>query len=445
MANFNFATLTNAQAALSSRLYDATQQQWPAAELTLYIVEALRTWNALTSFWRNEFTFSLAAGVVFYDITNLTVAPNTLRPITVTDGYLAQMIETHLLEPLTSSYPLTWSGSLQFDVAMILDAITRRQNETLGQTGCTITRQTVTAPMTNAGILLGDSTIDIRRVAWLPGSLYPVTILRETDRWAKWAYDYTYTAAVPAPPNTWMQSTDPPPQFKVDRIPPVSGNYEVLTANAGNTANATAAQLLSVPDDWSWVVKWGALGDLLSRESNAKDQPRATYCQKRYLEGLMFLQNSGAVLELELNGVPMGVDAITNGDAFNWQWEAAAQAPPNRCYQSGFNLLAFPPPDAGGYTALVGVVENAPVPVAGGDFIQCNRADYDVILDMAQHLAMFKIPALFAETIPLYQNFLNRAAVYNRKLRAMGSFNWAQWDISQTEEERNPRMEAQTG
>ena len=447
MPNFTYATLSDAQMALAARLYDSGMQQWAAGELTLAIVEALRNWNALTSFWRAEFNMPLKQGVWWYDITDPTVAPNTLRPHTVTDNYLVQAIEYHLLEPPTPTYPLTWSGSKQFSVPGILDAITRRQNEVLGATGCTVTRQLVDAPIVRAGILLPDTTIDIRRVTWLPaaGMGFSPTILKQSDVWAKRSFDSGYTVRSQQPPFVWMQATEPPPRFDVDNVPPVTGQYELLCVRSGGVASAVSppgAQPLSVPDDWSWIVKWGALGDLLSRESNAKDTLRAEYCQKRYTEGLQFLSSASSILSLQVNGIPLFVDAVTNGDRFNSQWQAAAQGPPQSCYTTGLNLVGFPAPDAGPYGALLSVVQNAPVPVNPGDYIQVARSDYDSILDMAQHIAMFKLGGEeFAATIPLYQKFLDRAAVYNRKLKAMGQFQWALADVSRTEEERNPRME----
>ena len=443
MPYYTFATLANAQTALANRLYDPLFQQWPAAELTLYIQEALRTWNALTSFWRDQFTFPLVQAVNFYDITNLLTAPNTLRPVTLEDSDLLQVIETQLLEPATTAYPLVWTGSKQFTVGNILGALTGRQNETLGQTGCTITIQTPAAPTSAAAIVLADSTIDIRRVRWIPTNPalgYTTAILRQTDIFSKTHFDYRYKLRPMGVPNCWMQATEPPPQFDIDRVPPTPGSYEVLTTQAGNTFNTVAPQLLSVPDDWSWVVKWGVLAELLSNESNAKDQPRAAYAARRYLEGLMFLQNASSVLSLDVNQVEIGVDGITNGDNYNYQWQAAAQAPPQTCYTTGLNLVAFPPLDGGFYIADIGVVRNAPVPYDPTDYIQCSRSDYPAILDYAQHLAMFKIPGIFSETIPLYQAFLERASIYNRKLRAMGQLDWAAYDISRTEEERNPRM-----
>lgn len=443
MAGYTYATLAQAQASLASRLYqsatDTAQQFWTASEITVYVVEALRTWNALTSFWRAEFPFTLVQNQFWYSIPGQA---NSIRPFTITDQSLVTTCEYHLLEPLTSSYPLTWTGSLQFSVADILEALTRNQNQALGSSGCTITQANVAAPVSDQRIFLSDSSIDIRRVAWIPatGFGFVNTPLRQTDVWAKRAFDYGYTTAPQEPPDGWMQNAEPPLSFDVDRVVPVEGTYDVLTVNAGATFDADAAQLLSVPDDWSWVVKWGALADLLSRESNAKDPLRAAYCAQRFEEGCRLMSDAAALLSLQINGIPLFVDAVTNGDNFNPLWQANAAASPSSCYTAGLNLIAFPAPDAGPYSALATVVKNAPVPSANSDYIQVARNDYDAIINYAQHLAMVKVGgAEFLATVPLYQAFMRQASQYNKKLVSQGQFQMPMYEVSQLEEERNPR------
>ncbi len=220
----------------------------------------------------------------------------------------------------------------------------------------------------------------------------------------------------------------------------MNGQYDVLTVNSGNTFNTLGAQKLSIPDDWSWLVKWGALQDLLGGESNAKDALRANYAQKRFAEGLQFLANASSVIALQVEDVPLFVDGVTNGDRFNVGWQALAAAYPSSAYLAGLNMMAFPLADAA-YGALVSVVQNAPIPVNPSDFIQISRDDFDVILDYAQHIALFKVGGQeFIRTIPLYQNFLARAATYNQKLRVMGTFEWSEYSISRIDEERNPRV-----
>jgi hypothetical protein len=444
MPNYSYATANDAITALSARLYQSAtsppQQFWTPAELLAYLVEALQTWNSLTSFWRGGFSFPLVQAQNWYDVT---AQPNTLRPFTVTDYELVSLIEYHLLEPQT---PPTspWTGSSQFSFSDILGAITRRQNETLSATGCTISQQNVGAPQTRTGILLPDTTLDIRRVAWIPeaGNGFDTSIMRQTDAWAKMAFDQTYTTAPHQPPSTWLQSTEPPPQFDVDYIPPVPGNYDVLTVNSGPVSNTAGAQAMKVPNDWAWVTKFGALGDLLSRESNAKDAMRADYCQKRYAQGLQIMAQSPAVLAMQLLGYPLAIDAVKNGDNFNTEWQSVNQGTPGSCYYAGLNMLGFPTPDAGPYSAAVTVVENAPVPALMTDFVQVDRGDYDVILDYAQHLATFKSGgAEFTATAPLLQGFLQRAALYNSKLSVAGQFKIDLFGLSQREQSRNPRVE----
>jgi len=163
---YSYANLNDALGALSARLYDdgvAGQpafQQWTQTELTGYLQEALRTWNAQAGFWRTEMSFNLTQGAFFYD---LHAQNNSVIPYTVTQGNVVQQIENHLLEPPTTTYPLTWTGSNQFALSDILAALQRRQDETLGTTACTINQSNVTALLSRR-ISLGDNIIDIRRV-----------------------------------------------------------------------------------------------------------------------------------------------------------------------------------------------------------------------------------------------------------------------------------------
>lgn len=459
---YTYANLNDALTALSERLYDngiAGQpafQQWTQTELTGYVQEALRTWNALSGFHRTAMSFNLSQGAFFYD---LHAQNNTVVPLSVTQNSVVVQIENHLLEPPTTSYPLTWTGSNQIALADILEALQRRQDETLGTAGCTIASSLVAASDANKNTTLGDNTIDIRRVAWVPdGNNYTTKILRQSDAWAERAFDYSYTSASPQPPRTWYQSTEPPISFSVDYLPPTTGNYNILTVQAGpawTASNNSANAGTTIPDDWTWVLKWGALFDVLSRESSAKDILRSEYCRKRYTEGQALLQQSATVLALKLNGSPMAIDAVTSGDEFNPSWQSNSNLAPTAAYLTA-NLVAFGsrriPEGASGnnwsgnYTAAVTVVQNAPVPQNGTDFIQVAKDDYDSVIDYAQHLAMFKQGGYeFLATIPLYQKFQRKAALYNSKLSEMGFFEWPMQDLGTLEEKQNARYSPGNG
>ena len=441
--SYTYKTLTQAQADLSSRLYESTGVQWPIAELTLYLQEAIRAWNSLTSFWRGTFAFSLSSAQSWYDLTSQA---GTLRPMTVTDNLLLRQIEAHLLEPGTPNYPLVWAGSSQFSIQAILSDIAEKRDEVLAETGCYLSEGTVTAG--SGRTVLTDSTLTIRRVAWLPTgtAAYTAAPLQQSDVWAQRAFDSNWTTAAQGQPTVWMQSSEPSLSFDVNRVPPCAGNYDVVTVKAGPTLSTTAATILGVPDDWSWVVKFGALACLFGQEGLAKDSLRAGYCEQRYQEGLKLMRAASALLEIRINNIPLWVDSVYNADRFNPNWQGAAPGPPTSCYVMGLNLIAFgPPPDAGSYSCSATVVQNAPVPVNAGDYIQVARSDYDSVLDESQHLAMLKAGgAEFLATIPMHQSFLRRAALYNQTLEPMGFFKKPMFELSQLEEERNPTVEVES-
>lgn len=482
--SYSYASYTDAIVALNSRLFDYANQQWTQAELTGYLNEALRTWNAMSGFWRSEMVFPLLGNTWWYD---LRTQPNSIIPYTVTQYDLITQIENHLLEPPT---PGAWTGSNQFTLNDLLIALQRRQDDVLGTTGCTISRALYNAAI-NIRTELPDNVIDIRRIAWLPTPLtqpapsvptwqqsthwqdqpapwdaeapsinvpspYANKVLHQSDMWANQSFDSYYTTEPEAAPSTWMQNTEPPPSFDVDRVPPVTGAYEVLSVNSGGQWAQGINLPLAVPDDWAWVVKWGALFDLLSRESNAKDVLRAEYCRRRFEEGMALMEMMPTVLALRMNNVPLAVDSVRNGDDFNPAWQSpagltwaeitetwasatftwnASTGPVNSAYVTG-NLIAFNSISPG-TSATVSVTQNAPV---GGTYIQVARDCFDSIIDIAHHLAMFKAGgAEFAATIPLYQRAQRKAAQYNSKLKEMGFFSMPQLELSVREEQQRPR------
>lgn len=446
MPLYTYATLAQASTDLAARLYDATGQFWTDAERQAYLIESLRSWNAHANFWRSDFSFNTRSGVTWYDFTDATNLPNSLRLLTVTDQSIYSMIEYHLLEPQTSTYPLTWSGSTQFSLADIIAAVQRRRDEILSITGCTISRRIV--PASPGRTVLPDIVLDIRRLAWLPNivgqSTYTAVPITQDDNYALMSFDQGYTVAEPGEPGVYMQSAQPPLTFDVDVPPAVVGQYELLTIEAGPTLSASTASTLLIPDDWTWLIKWGALADLLSRESIAKDIPRAKYCELRYRQGLAILLNAPSLLTMRLNNIPLEVTAVRDQDLYKPTWQAQAAGAPTVALCAGLNLVALSvTPDAGPYGLVASVVENAPIPTSPTDYIQLGRDDYDVLLDEAQHLAAFKMGGIeFLATLPLHARFMQQAAIYNQKLLTYGGMTDAMLALSHMEDMVNPRLES---
>jgi len=437
---YNYITLAQAQQQLANRLYDSGMVFWSPAELTLYLQESLRTWNALTAYWRGDFTFQSAQGVNWYDLTDTTNLPNTLRPLTLHDTDLYTILQLHLLEPTT------WNpyvgGSLQFSADDFLEAVQRRRDEILSVTACRMTLRLV--PAVAGRIQLADTVIDVRRMAYLPNAVFSQlnSIVWPEDAWAEQSFNRNYTIASAGTPFAYLLSTQPPISFDVDVPPAYGGNYELLTVEAGAALTIPTPTLLSIPDDWTPVIKWGALADLLSRESNAKDLPRAAFCEQQYRMGLAALANAPALLALRIDNVPVLIDSVRNADLYTTGWETATQGRPSAALHAGLNLIALAPaPDVGPYSLTATVVQNAPMPVAPTDPVQVARDDLDAILDYAQFLAAWKQGGEeFLRSMQLLQRFMKQAAMYNGKLLEIAEFNSMLLNLSQLEQGTNPTM-----
>jgi hypothetical protein len=435
---YTYLTYSAARQQLANRLYDPTKQFWSDAELKSILLESLRTWNALTSFWRGDFTFPTQTGVSYYDLTDGTNLPNTLRPLTITDAALYLDIQYALLEPSVGVNP--WTGvSTQFTANDLLNAVQRRRNEILSITGCTTTRRLV--PAVNGRIALADTVIDVRRMAYLPAVDPPSTMWPE-DTWGEQSFEQGYLQLPAGTPLTYLLSTQPPISFDTNRPPGGGGQYELLTVESRTEPSIVTPSLLTVPDDWTHLIKWGALADLLSRESNAKDPTRAQYCNQRYLMGAALLSKAPALLSLRIANTPLQIASMRDADLYRASWQAEAQKQPDTALHSGLNLIALvSAPDAGPYSVTATVVRNAPVPTADADNLQVSREDLDAILDYAQHVAAFKQGgAEFLSTIPLLERFLKRGAFYNSKLAELGEFTAPLFGLSQLQEQRAPRM-----
>jgi hypothetical protein len=462
---YAYISLANLRQQLANRLYDASMVFWSSAELTVYVQEALRTWNSLTGYWRGDFVAPTVASQTWYDIPALA---NTLRPYTVTDQSVYETILYHLLEPTTGVV------SAQFTNDDIVQAVQRRRDELLSISSCTQTVRTVGAV---AGrITLPDTVIDVRRMAYLPtesvltGKGYGTgrygfgiygrsaqaqidipapTVLWPEDTFAEQSYDALYTlnpAGTPGLPSTYLLSAQPPLSFDTNCPPAFAGSYELLTVEAGVTLGfAGTATPFLIPDDWTPAIKWGALADLFSRESNAQDPLRAQYCETRYRQLCAVLRDSApALLAMRVNNVPAQVSSVRGTDLYNTTWEGADPGVPRSVSYSAMNLFALNPPaddgiDSVPYDLTVTVVENAPIPTLDDDMVQVAREDLDALLDYCVHIAMVKAGgADFMATVPLFKRFMKQATLYNRKLSEFGEYTDTLMGMAVRERNLNP-------
>jgi hypothetical protein len=435
VATFSWLTYGQTKTELALRLGDTGKVFWTDAELGLYITESLRVWNALTAYWAESYSLNLSPpfpGNWF--AANGSGSP---RHPTLTDSDLYTLIEYHLLEPPTGS---TWSGTNQFSISDLSQAASRRRNEILQVSACNMAEYLLPITPNTSTAQLTDLVLDVRRVRWVPviGQGSPVTLYRGDSRTFQYftpAYQQTE-----ANPLRWDVIGQPPQTVAVDALVNIPSTLQVLEMQGGaDFVPATPSPLL-MPDDWMWVLKFGAMADILSKEQEGKDLERAAYCRKRYEEGLKLMQHMPWLLQGFVDNVPVDTQPLAGADRFNYEWQSRSGAFPELVV-GGVDLFAVSPVATSITTIGMVLVANAPVPVSDSDEIQVPRDVLDCILSEGQHLALFKCGgAEFAQSMALHQEFTGMAMRQNSRLRESGILSTTIRPPVDRQEQQQPRF-----
>ena len=430
--SYAYITSLQAEQALALRLNDVNNTRWGKAENNLYLAEALRSWNALTATWVADWTTTYVqpnpATLPVWNSTgnnyNALVGSNPTSPRyqTLTDAYLYTVAQYMLLEPPTGN--ATWTGTNQFSLADFTQALQRRRDQILQATDCNVGPFSTTLelnPGTNR-VLLPDTVLDMRRVRYVPVQGSPATLFRSDGL----AFEY-FT-------NGFEQTTGQPLEWDVIASPQLAVTFDAM-ANQPNSLDCLAilagpsiapptASPLLIPDDWSWVLKWGMMADLLSKETESIDPQRAAYCLQRFEEGLKLMKALPWVLQARIQNIPVDTMSVYEMDDFNYEWQSNPSAQ-TQVVRGGIDLFALSPVLPGGATQSVTLVMvgNMPIPAADGDEIQISRDVLDAVLDEAQHLAMWKDGyASVEQSMSLHKNFIRAAVETNSRLEESGIF-----------------------
>lgn len=430
---YSWLTLIEAITALAGRLSDPSKIFWIDNELSSYLLESLRTWNSVSQFYRDRCTFNTQDSIAFYDLTQSSNPnsitggtgsgasnPPALLGYSLTERNLINNIEYHLIEPINTTWT-NWNGTDQFTMDDIVRAIERRRNLFLLLTGLHLTNSQVNIAIGDGRTSLSDSIQLIRRVAWvdIDGSHLP--LWREDEQSANflspnWAIN-------PSTPIAYSTILSPPVAIQVIPPPNDNGILDLVTVNNPSNLNEQVGTLLNIPDDFAWVVKWGALADLLGRDGQAFDPARSEYCEKRFQEGVRFALLGGTINNVVLDGITIAPSDISDFDSMLPTWQNISVTTGGNLEDIailGRNLIAISPvPNAEAHSVQLDIVRNMPIPSMGGDFIQVGREHIDAILDYAVHLAMFKVGGTeFIATLELANRALGQAMIHNLYLKA---------------------------
>lgn len=409
-ALYQTTTLQQAVNALAARLDDPSHVRFAQAELIDYLAESLRVWSAMTGSFRDVATFNTTAGEPFYDLATTNPA---LRGYHVTDRDLVRVIEYQLLEPPT---PTAWTGSAQFSLSDLTQALQRRRDQFLLETGMVLTRVTQGLPPQPGGRqALPETVITVRRAAWRTTD-GEVTPLHREDVWSLNHYFPAWVQSPGRPPSTvpFGFSVGETPPLQIQIAPPNSdtGTLDLITVSRGAVLDPTFPVLMGVPDDWAWVCRYGAMADLLSRDGLSADPLRAAYYEKRWTQGIEVAKTASVIWDARVLNMPVQVSSLTEADDYDLTWQGRSGSPDTVLLSEGTLFALSPVPPSNLFSVTMDIVRNAPVPATLTDYLQVGPELLDGLLDYAEHVAMSKegIDAI-QTTLPLFDRFMRLAGV----------------------------------
>jgi hypothetical protein len=435
---YTWLPVSTAVQQLAQRLNDPNMDFWVYEELLTYITRALQMQNSLCWVWRTDFQYN--------DPSNLWNSLGTMagspRLRTITDVEVYAELEFMLLEP--SNLTGTWTGTNQFSLSVMSQALQRRRDEIIQITNCN-QQLLPNIPLTPNKIRteLPDNVIDVERVRYIPGGQLaggygtggygeggygvgnftggpsPVTLYRD-DTAAQEFYEAPLYQLNPGTPQTFSLSSEPPLSWQVDIPPNQPGTYEAIVLQSGAPFNPPTPTLIGIPDDFVWVLEWGCLADLLGQESEATDRERSAYCLKRYQDGLQLMLKSPWIELGKVNGVAVSCDSIADTDRYDPEFDSNPTGFGPVIVTGGIDFIGAPVGSGIGVTVL----GNAPITDPSGVYVQCSRSDMDIIYDLAQARAAFKQGgAEFKAALELEKRALQACMAENVRLKSQGNFS----------------------
>jgi hypothetical protein len=422
---------------IGTLLDDTGELFWTRTEKQYAIWEALRVWGAITSFWRARGTFQIGPATPWYDLS--TQLP-LLRSRSWTLNQMTQEIQYMLLEAANGISGTGMSG--QISIASILNAIKRARNRFAADTKLPLTVHPspyISVSPPNGLAQLPSTTIYLHRLSWRDVTSGMYSNLWREDSWAADHANYLWPLT-PGAPVAFSESENSPLAMQLMPNPLNSGTLEAVTVDSLTVDTTNANATFNVPDEFVHGIKYAALADLMSSESQLADPPRAQYAETRYQQAVDAALLAKSIIRVQMNGSPLPLDTLANIDAGMPYWRNQAQQP-SVCGALS-DLLAFAGKPDRAYGIVADVVRAAPLP-GPTDPIQIGAEDLAHLVDYVIHVLCFKCGGNeFQSSFAGYDSFLTAAGTRNRVLAVKARYLTALFGQPAAEEKQRPdRME----
>lgn len=414
-------------AELAQALNDPGLVYWSQNELNWALNEALLLWGALTSYWTTRGTFNTVSSTPFYDLS--TQFPS-LRARTYTFNNLVSEIQNHLLEPASG---VSGSGMTdQFTIGQITSALSRRRNQFVIDSRIPLTFNTYPAPAPQIDALqLDESVALITRAAWTDATTGIVTPLRRTDTFAAQSYNPIWNLN-PGKPYAYSQAEAMPGAMLLVPPPLASGSVHLTFAQT-LALTVAAGTSFAIPDEFAWALKYGALYEILSTNSQGYDPIRSRYALERYSSGIEIAAAHRSILRVRSNDTPLSLSTLADLDSGRPTWQTTTGSP--NVAACAYDLLAFSKVPDGVYSITCDLSQSAPLPTAAGSYIQVGREEIPYLFDYCRHILQLKIGGTeFVQSMPLYDNFIKGATQRSKLIGVKARYLTPLFTVPQNQE-----------
>jgi hypothetical protein len=348
-------------------------------------------------------------------LTSIPLTPNTTRTYLPNSSTIPDIIDVERVRYMpvvatTTGNALNGSNTI---------TVTSTQGVAIGQQVLSLN---VSYWATVTGIGSGTVTISIPTTGGVSGTIQftqPNTLYRD-DTIAQEFYEAPLYQLNSGTPQTFSLSSEPPLSWDVDIPPNQPGTYEAVVLQSGAPFSPPTPTLLGIPNDFAWVLEWGALADLLGQEAESTDRERAEYAMRRYQDGLQLMLKSPWIELGKVNGQAVSIDSIVDLDRFDPNWDSNPTSFGPVIVAGGMDWIASPVNSGTGCTVL----GNAPILDSTNTYLQVSRSDWDTVLFLAQSRACFKMGGgEWKQALELEKEAIQACAAENSRIRSMGAFS----------------------
>lgn len=413
MANYEHTTRTEFRTKIQQKLGEENVH-WSNNEINLSIDEALLTFGALSSFWKDDIFLVTTENKIIYDLfVDPTININLIKPA-IKYSMVFNWLNRDLLENISFLNPV----SEFLELAVYARALETKYNQYQQLTSLVLKQQEFDIPANQHIIALPDDLIDIRRISFVDE--FTEYSLDEADEESiHLNCDALDEFGIPQFYSTIYGGTK---YLKIHPTPSIVGKLKLIyvaTTTEADLENENV--IINLPNNLVPYLKFGILADIFGNEGIFNDPIRAAYCKQRWEEGIIVGRNYNSALIAKTNALKqIGLDSLYNVDLYSDNTKVRTS--PTILGFAGFNIFRTDViPSAVQYSLMITVNANARLPINDDDFIKVDLEYIDILADYVVHLAKFRNgSAEVAMTNNLKDNFLKVAVNHNRRLLQAG-------------------------